>query len=319
MSIMLSLDFDFLPFVLGETGASAMPIKRPDGSSGSVHPMMCFDWGHNEGHASLLQAILWQTRYACLLNHGYDPEKEVAIRPLDQKCVSIDKFIHDVSRKIGRWEDAPLWYADSHAHGLTVAQAAWIMNGKRPITILHFDAHSDLAYSEGMAHKARTEWSVDCGSWLYGCLAMGLTDRVRVVYPDWKDASRDKPTKAKSKWLKGFWRRIKFYSYSEWLAEAKPDSDRVLFTNACRSSSWTPPWLDADFERLISLIPRSYAKCLDCDKRYQRIGGHDACKRRAWSREDAQAYATQRRELWTAGKAQAGAMDAPKPGVVIIP
>lgn len=291
MAILLSIDMDFHTPNRGEAGEKTITCRSPKtGETVAVHPMMLWDWGHSEGYTPALQEILWQSRYNAFRRVGLDPLEACPLAATP----SLELFAQEVTRRCERMEDAILAISDSHAFGLQVAQTAAFLGSaryRRPLDrILHFDAHHDLGYSDGEVRKWTEKRSVDCGTWLFAALEMGVAKGADVVYPDWRVIPEGRPKH--SRW-KEVSRRVKFYSWSEWRANGK-DYGKVAATHLCRSSAWVPPWHDGAFQRLVDLLPRQ-ATCLDCAPGGQRIGGHDACRPRKWDRaqaeRDAAAYA----------------------------
>ena len=295
---MLSVDWDFFPFQRLEAGEREIEALVR-GLKCKICTAMLYDWGHNEGHGHAIGSVLWDSRYAAFAHAGIDGEQEVAIR-FDKPCVSIPRFAQDVEQRLPRMCDAPMWYSDSHAHGLTAAEAAFVAAGRRPLTVINFDAHHDLAYTADQAGEVEQDGAADCGSWLFACLVAGLAERVHIVYPDWRDTSDEVAfDKKKSPWLKPWRRRIKKWKWSDWCADTPTYGTskygNVVMTHLCRSSSWTPPWLDGHSSEALGLIAASTRHCLDCDSRYPHIGGYNACKPRPWSSEGARAMAEQMR------------------------
>lgn len=48
----------------------------------------------------------------------------------------------------------------------------------------------------------------------------------------------------------------------------------------CRSSAWTPPWLDKQFSVLVGQLPRQRLVCLDCAWDADKEQRHNACRDR---------------------------------------
>lgn len=302
MGTLISLDFDFFPFQRHEAGEETITIHPGTPKAKTLSTLMLYDWGMNESRSPALQGVLWMSRYASLARCGLDPLAEVGIRP-EKGCVTPATFAQHLGRVMPRMADAPLWTADSHAHGLTAAQEASARGRFKPIRCVHFDAHHDLGYHDTCAEMWRKKRSVDCGSWLYGALDAGFVKSVDIVYPDWRGMVEWKRNAMeKAPWLKGLRRRIHVYTWSEWKAANKKYED-VLLTFLCRSSAWTPPWLDGEFDALIRALDHNERTCLDCMDGMQRIGGHDSCQPRAWDVEEARRNAAAMEEAYAACRA----------------
>jgi hypothetical protein len=114
-------------------------------------------------------------------------------------------------------------------------------------------------------------------------LRLGYVQRAEIVYPDWK---------GKLEWtdsygmehLKPLRRRIRAFTWSEWLKNAGNDFAVGLFM--CRSSAWTPPYLDEKFRIFTqdAEVGRETI-CWDCTDDFDsKIGAYDACTPRTWDR-----------------------------------
>jgi len=283
MGIMVSIDWDFFTHNRAEAGEGKMTVIGHDGKPIEISVWMLYDWGHSEGHTPFLQAILWNSRYAAFKRAGINPLTEVGLKP-----PSPELFSHVLDTRLGRMGDATLWLSDSHAFGLQVAQQAVRSNRHTLDRIVHFDAHHDLGYSENAAEMWKERSAAECGSWLYAVLDANMARAVDVVYPDWKGKTIEKRP---GRWMKGMTRRVRYFTWSEWREECKTNYNDVRATHLCRSSSWTPPWLDGNFVTLAKSLPCRNEICLDCLPGGQRIGGYQACKPREWSKDEAEKYA----------------------------
>ena len=133
---------------------------------------------------------------------------------------------------------AVLYYADSHA------QAAHPRVRTAIAEVWNYDAHHDCGY-EGAADDFEMLGWVGCANWMCYYALRGATLQVR--YPFWRGdaAARERPP----------------------LCSVNRSSDSpacsfdVIFV--ARSSAWTPPWLDGDFEAFLEAAPVSERHCLD--------------------------------------------------------
>ncbi|MGA0383395.1 MAG: arginase family protein [Flavobacteriaceae bacterium] len=280
----ISVDFDFFVWNGLESKDDDVKIFLPEtGNVTSIPNVYLFDWGHSESWHPDLQSIIWQTRYNEFLRVGIDPIK-VCDAHSEKGTVSLDGFFDVLSRRFNLCSSHKFFYADSHAHGYSALRETQSFTGE-PVRVVHFDAHADLGYSSDSIKKEKEKNVLDCGSWLWHAIDIGLVESVSVVYPDWRDLNEF--TSSNGGWCppnhicelesEG---RVSFTNWSEWLrcGESSSSIDTVF---ACRSSAWTPPWLDVQAERLFELFSsKEFSLCLDCDNSFPNVGGYDACKRR---------------------------------------
>jgi hypothetical protein len=114
-------------------------------------------------------------------------------------------------------------------------------------------------------------------------LRLGFCDEIEVVYPDWKGTGEWEFGK-EYRYIQPYQSRIRVMVFSDWLAGSNPG--KVVFGNAARSSSWTPPWLDSEFGHLIGRLPFESKICLDCRDGVLQTEGYNACKPRRWDAEE---------------------------------
>lgn len=273
MGVMVSIDWDFFVYNRAEAGEKSIAVIR-DGKEQEISTSMLYDWRHKEKHEPVLQRILWMSRYAAFHRAGIDPKEEVKLYATPSPAL----FADVIGRRFRGMSDSPLWLSDSHAFGLEVAQLAVRRYARSLDRIVHFDAHHDLGYSEDIEEAWKHQGMVECSSWLYAALDAGLAKAADVVYPDWRNGQEKRP----GNWAKHIARRVRYMTWSEWRNECKTTYRDVRTTHLCRSSSWTPPWLDAEFERLVRDLPWIDRVCFDCLPGGRRVGSYDACKRREW-------------------------------------
>ena len=157
----------------------------------------------------------------------------------------------------GRFRFAPgakLYYGDSHLYAATIP-------GKELVhEVWNYDAHHDLGY-RATREAILDSRQVTCDNWLAWYKHAGA--RVWVYYPQWKDMAIDgKPV------FPGFRKND----------DGKPVSQLFDAVYVCRSSSWTPPWLDAQFRAFLEACPVAGPVNLQED-------GYDALQPRQWSQE----------------------------------
>jgi hypothetical protein len=138
-------------------------------------------------------------------------------------------------------ERAILYYADSHA------QAAHGAIREGVESVWSYDAHHDCGYEGTLEDVQRLGW-VACANWMCYYFLAGAGLHVR--YPNWRrDALfRELPPlcPVERRLDDGTAPRVRF---------------DVVFL--CRSSAWTPPWLDDSFDALLQAAPVGRTVCLD--------------------------------------------------------
>lgn len=273
MSSFLSVDFDFFVF----NGLEADNLFEP----------LLFDWGHSESHPAVLQQILWQHRHHNFRANGICPEE--ICDASSRGHVSVNDFVHAVRSKVVFNDSVPEFFdltiADSHALGFRAAAESYATHG--PLDVIHFDAHADLGYNSDHVAKEEECGTISCESWLHHAMTRGLVQSVVVVYPDWRAGGEFPPDKIPRHIDT---EKITFTNWSKWLTSdtANKSIDSAF---VCRSSAWSPPWMDRQFSRLVELIsPNIQAFCYDCSPENREIhdnrtvsGSHDACKDRTFS------------------------------------
>jgi len=279
----LSIDFDF--FVWNGVEARERDISflsKQTGKKETIPSVYLFDWGHSESFSSEVQDFIWQARYDAFAAVGVDPFK-VCDAHAHKGTVSIDSFLNSINKRFYFAGDYEFFYADSHAHGYSALQEAYC---GEPLNVVHFDAHGDLGYDSSVVANEKKRGVLDCGSWLYHGVSAGLVESVTIVYPDWKGLAEFSSN--------GFWEppehivalescgSVHFTCWSDWVAR-EAERSRVSTVFSCRSSAWTPPWMDFQAETLFDGLSGGEGVCLDCNDGYQKIGGHDACKKRSFS------------------------------------
>lgn len=270
MKTMISIDWDFFLWRGYEAKEAFIETVR-----GPIHADQLFDWGNSEGHSAELQQFLWMTRYSGLVACGLKPEEIAGFRDPHPLAFA--------SHLASRLPAGPLGLllADSHAVGFRAARMAFEREGQEPVHVLHFDAHHDLGY-RGVQQQKRSGHT-DCGAWLWHAMDRGLVSGVTVVYPDWR-SDGDWAQLLKAPHMRRFKERVHSTRWGAWRQEHGPLDVSVI--NVARSSAWTPPWFDLDFQRFVGAIPAS-SRCLDCEA--DTPGGHDACVPREWDAQQAQA------------------------------
>jgi hypothetical protein len=236
-----------------------------------VPGMALFDWGISESHGELLAKILWATRVSGFTRAGLDIEQVISIDK-SRGCTPVDEFVFELSKKFDLHR-AIGHQADSHLHAYITLQTMGKSN------VVNFDAHHDLGYSSRKVREERRRREFDCGSWAYHALAAKLIDEYTVVYPDWLGLKEWE--EMEDGLIKRFGDRVRATTWSEWVAGERSQIP-ASGIHLARSSNWTPPYLDAEYLRLVSeLTP--HPLCYDCwEYGIEKVGAYDACKPRDW-------------------------------------
>ena len=256
MSTLISIDWDFfIPHRMYDEEVYLPAVKD------TMPGLLVYDWQMDERRPSVLDDAVWRMRAGNFKGWGLDIEQET--KPL----LSVDDFMLELGIKL---DDAilPAWKADSHAWAAILARDFHEHYG--PLSVVNFDAHHDLGYDNFDPEK------LACDNWALLGLENGHIRDYTLVYPDW--LGKREWVGVKRPHLKKFSKRIHVMTWSEWvMASTLLDDPQVAFM--CRSSPWTPPWLDEGFQSLGD--EWSYTGCLDCD-----FGKHntsyDVCENRPW-------------------------------------
>ncbi len=297
MATLLTIDWDFFIQNRGE-GDPNGKTKLPNGSEQTN--WLLFDWGAFEGHSPTLGGILWFSRAAGWLRNGMDIREDLAILP-EKGCVDPVKFSHIVREQFPNLLDAERYVGDSHAWAISVVRYLTEMHG--PIKVVSFDAHCDLGYCGDKVKRETEAGHADCGSWLYHSLEKGWVSSVEIVYPDWKGLL-EWQTASQEPFLEPFLDRVIPLTWSDWLASGRKYDDLEAI-HLCRSSNWTPPWLDQRFLELKDLL--SLDEWFNLDDEYDNpfggsmIGGYDALEAREFDWESVKEDAEQMNALLKKG------------------
>lgn len=291
MTTLLTIDWDFFIQNRGEAAPEGM-TTFPNGQH--QRNWIMFDWGAFEGHGPELGGILWWSRAGTWLRGGLDIREDLAILP-EKGCVDPSQFSLIMRERFPDLPEVEKFVGDSHAWAISVANHLYETYGQ--IDVVSFDAHCDLGYSEEKVQREADRGVADCGSWLYHGLENQTIRKVEIVYPDWKgmvewDKCRDEP------FLKPIMNRITACTWSKWL-QKRVCYDNLEAVHLCRSSNWTPPWLDQGFLDLTNWLGNGVDnhEWVNLDNRDdnpfndKQIGGYNALEVRDFNWADVEADA----------------------------
>jgi hypothetical protein len=181
-----------------------------------------YDWGANEEN-SLFYEMVWSTR--CHNKHMVTHHKV-----LDEYLPTVPENFWSIVKN-----RPPLFIADSHLLILDVIKTIGFSEG-----IIHnLDAHHDYFYQYDDSVK------IDCSNWGKYVLTERIAKELHLHYPKWRRQSKEDY-------------ELKLTSVSYDLPDVQ-DYDAVFI---CRSSCWTPPWSDSDFDNFV-VKPDFDIECLD--------------------------------------------------------
>lgn len=198
--------------------------------AGDMQKTLLYDWDCGEGFAPILQDIKWFWRGTAFLR---------AKLPLPLMDDSFREFWHrvDLSKcKIAEVED-------SHVHGWPFAT---LRNRQECPSIVNVDAHHDCGY-KGEDFSPIRYWDnrsqVECDDWLAATLHMRPGTTAKIVYPQWRKAVPETTPTGVSR-----------QNYDPVYDDGRHlgSFDKLLIV---RSSAWTPPWTDGQFNDFLDLCP----------------------------------------------------------------
>lgn len=256
-----------------------------------------WDWQHAE--TLLHRDVLWPIRAASLLMMNPGVEHPAEITTPQGGFVDL---VGALARAGVSLRGAELTVSDSHA----LAMEAFAPYAPAPgMRLLHFDAHHDLGYDAATVREHDRKGVIACDDWLYWTMKGCPTLKADIIYPAWKgDEEWEHFTRPTPPWLRaGLLARV-----SPWVWRTGNDpipwgDGQAVAVHVCRSGSWSPPWHDADFLRLVAALERatgSAARTLDDER------GANVLKPRAFSLAEAQQHASVFREAMSQQRGKVG-------------
>lgn len=248
MKDFISVDWDFFIY-----HGMFDDISMPDGST--MPGALVYDWQMGEQRPAVMQEVLWNSRATGFRRWGMDIQERtpLLVNPLE--------FYDEVGYL------TPAWMGDSHA---TAALLARDYGGG--FRCWNFDAHHDLGYN-GQQYEEGDNWY--CDNWVQAALQHGWISEYVLVYPDWLGMKEWNPDHAAP--------NVRVMTYSDFQNEKPELSPELAYL--CRSSAWTPPWWDEEFQSFADLWG---ADCLDCNflKQGFQHTPYNACEVRPWNWDD---------------------------------
>lgn len=197
---------------------------------------LLYDWGHSESRPAFLEHLLWSQRVIGILGHN---------RELPDTSGEEENFWD-------RFDFSPkckLYISNSHLDIYTKKIQS------RVDEIFNYDAHHDLGYNI----ESISEWidknRVTCEDWALACLL--ANKEVHTIYPNWKDwVMESEPVDH----LHDFLPMTREFDSGNAIGKIH----RIFL---CRSSAWTPPWLDEKFNQFVEKCPVETKVVLDLPDR----------------------------------------------------
>lgn len=219
-----------------------------------------WDWGHQES-PFFRESAMWMFRASDFATRGIDLREEMSLEkyahPLPQQFWL---FLQGLGYDFTCTEN--LVVSDSHA---AAGQIFYDLGEKTvvPDVVINFDAHHDLGYRKWPKLENMIEsGSCSCDMWLCALLCWLPELKARIVFPDWlksEKAIEEEMEEICERLPFPIWPRIKM----DWFSENDVANDIVIAPDEkikvtaifiCRSSAWTPSWLDMGFINFVSDI-----------------------------------------------------------------
>jgi hypothetical protein len=236
-----------------------------------VRSLYGWDWGHQET-PFFMEGPMWEIRVSGLLMNGLDlrkemdPERWAHPKPLDfWQTLRQLGYDFDVLDEIDA--SAPnVVIADSHAIAGPAFNGVAVEIGA-PDIIINFDAHHDMGYGDKVAvNRMVSRGQVSCDMWLRALMSadefLDAETRANIVYPNWRFEEfpiSEEWDSLRSVVPHGILGRTSIAPFAKPDGSATdvvcPDTNievQALFV--CRSSAWTPPWLDSLFIHFIQAL-----------------------------------------------------------------
>lgn len=280
MANVISVDWDF--FTLNRELDSSV---WDDEHRRNTHGGLIYDWQMKETASTVMENVIWEARAVNLMRNGMEPKH--ATRPM----LSADEFAQEISLRFrdGLIGSALGLRADSHAWLAPLGRQLAEEFFHEPLTVWNFDAHHDLGYADLTYDNGQVD--LECGNWAAIGLRDGWIKNFIQVYPDFR--GRKEWHGIRRPWLRGLNKQIEITTWSNFLRTVEPREREIDATFLCRSSSWTPPWWDHEFETLSEEF--GYHECLDC--KHPEFQRYDTCKRRPFDWNSVNAHLERIAEL----------------------
>lgn len=262
----ITIDWDFFPINWSEAkGRENIQVLLPSGDYEKVPSWFLFDWGHSEAHAAWVQQVFWQTRAVGFLNAGLQMEQVFNILS-SEDCTLPEEILKIFHEKRFIRPANGFYVSDSHTGVLHVIKQAMlnVVQNYDRIRVYLFDAHADVGYNAPLIYEEEKTGVVNCASWLWHCLRQEFVDEAVVVYPDWRGLKEWDELKKLEHIQELPENSLKVATWSWWRGmdyePAMPREDNDVWVHACRSGSWTPPYLDSQFTELVSRLAQEFQK-----------------------------------------------------------
>jgi len=225
-----------------------------------VRSLGVWDWAHRES-PFFMGGAMWQIRMGDFCGKGIDLVEEMDPA---RHARPDPRTFWDVLVQLGYdfGETQYVVVADSHAAAGPVFYEVF-QRYDEPDVLINFDAHHDVGYCEYERIMERAlEGVCTCDMWL-GALMTWIPElRARIIFPNWMEEEGltiedQEETIEGHGFPNAYQHRIEMGYFEEDGAVnplvGGPDVEHVVEAIfICRSSAWTPPWLDEDFIQFVS-------------------------------------------------------------------
>lgn len=253
--LLLSIDFDAVPWFGADDDVDLPDGRRAPGVG-------LFDWGTSDTPGStVFSDVIWHGRKAVWAHHGLRIEDVFTSRP-DKDYLAVDALVATAAA-CGAADR--LQVAESHVEILP-----WLQDLGPVDQVISIDAHHDLGYHPARVAAARANGTATCEDWLLRALDAGLVDQAHITYPDWRPLDAEGYTTALP-WAQPHTDtgRVTLGHHRD-LRLGRYDGMTLAGIFVCRSSAWTPPWLDPAFDELVDRLAAEHDLDVDGDRPQRR-------------------------------------------------
>jgi len=189
------------------------------------------DWGHRE--AIFFIESIWPIRVVSALSSGEDLRETCTLAPDEPTPHDMATLLAD--NKV-RTQKNKIAVCESH-----VMAYKWFSRLKN-LHVINIDAHHDLGY--GISE-------LNCGNWLMKLVEDGKVAKITQIYPKWRLRGINEWDQQNELLVKTLADAGVELEVLYGLKEHLPHKVFVKKMFICRSGAWVPPWLDADFRKLV--------------------------------------------------------------------
>lgn len=197
-----------------------------------------WDWGHPVQDA-VVTHMLWQARCSAFACQSQNLQQLLTTNGLEKEFWSA--ILPRVSMTAA---STVLTVSEDHSVAFELAITA---NARH---VLSFDAHCDLGYNSALAPEIKID------NWLAHWLLADPRNTATIVLSDTSVELKHLDIlheSTKARLGVAVLKRIKFRSWTEWLATTKT-TWALSAIHVCRSPEWTPPWTDKALNNFLAML-----------------------------------------------------------------